>query len=393
MMKPYPRLSQSFAIWSSILLLLLLAIIILAYDLPFQKLKTDSPRPQLSEDFHSSAPGDVLLYTAENFLINNKYMDAWNTLLFAEDEYRKQSRLELLSRVHWMRAKMLHELREFDAALEEIERSATLAERLDLEEYKTESIYLMALNLYGRKEYASTYQLLESKLYDYDDIPSKHALHFHNLAGLSRESAGDLYEAEMHFLTALQFSKRLIPEQYGFLYGNLGHVFAQQGRLSEARQYLALDLEWSVRKQQLGSAASAAYLLAELMSRSTRKMDRQTALQYLHTADSLVLHTDLGGFKMPSDSLWWSIQRAGAQSAGVHNDSAITASRNALNQKRVKEDQRIAARNRFYADGRTQWQRHLASRNNRTQRSGQAASFAAGLILLCAIVLIKPHFI
>jgi hypothetical protein len=29
----------------------------------------------------------------------------------------------------------------------------------------------------------------------------------------------------MHFLTALQFGKRVILEDYGFLYGNLGHVY------------------------------------------------------------------------------------------------------------------------------------------------------------------------
>jgi hypothetical protein len=68
----------------------------------------------------------------------------------------------------------------------------------------------------------------------------------------------------MHFLTALQFGKRVILEDYGFLYGNLGHVYAKQGRLNEARSYLAQDIEWSIRKNRGASAASAAYLIGRI---------------------------------------------------------------------------------------------------------------------------------
>jgi hypothetical protein len=127
------------------------------------------------------------------------------------------------------------------------------------------------------------------------------------------------------------------------------------------------------------------------MSASTQKGYQQAALRYLNTADSLVLLTDIRGLHMPSDSLWCGIQRAGAKKPDVHNDSTLMASRAALNQKQKEENKRIAVRNRIYGDGRAQWQKHLAKRNDWVQYSGQAVSFAAGIILLAAIVLFKPQ--
>ena len=379
------------AIWGSFVFVLLVAILVIAYDLQFMQHIVSEIKQLPLNELQSTQITDALLDTAEQQVNRERHLDAWNTLLNAEDVYRKHNRLELLARVHWMRARMLHELKEFDAANEEIDRSATLAERLGSEEYKAETAYLLATNLYGRREYELVYQLIENRLQDSRAISLKNAIHFHNLAGLSRGKAGDLYEAEIHFLSALDISKHLNQEQYGFLYGNLGHVYAQQGRLNDAKKYLALDFEWSKNNHQFGSASSAAYLLAELLSASNSRRDQIKALLYLNQADSLALLQNAVQISMPSDSLWWRIQLLGTHSSDAHTDLAIIAKRAALNKKRAEEAQSTVKRNRIYEDGRAQWQKHIADRDRSVQRSGQALSFAAGIFLLMAIVLIKPE--
>ena len=94
---------------------------------------------------------------------------------------------------------------------------------------------------------------------------------------------------------------------------------------------------------------------------------------------------------MPADSLWWRIQIAGNHSPDARKDLAIIAKRTALDQKRVEEAQQKATRDRLHQDGRTQWQKHIADRDRRVQRSGQTISFAAGIFILLAIVFIKSE--
>lgn len=386
--------NPSFAIWSSFILFLLTAIAIIAYDLPFQRMNANGF--SLDSAYATKVPqagsNDALLAEAEQHIQEEKFSDAWKTLLIAEDEYRKHDRLELLSRVHWHRARLLQELKEFDGAQEEIDRSATLSERLGSVEYKTETAYLQALNYFGRKEYVSAYELLENWLEAPNTIPGKSALHFHNLAGLSREGAGDSYEAETHYLTALHISRQLNPRQYGFIYGNLGHVYAEHGRLNEAKKYLALDFDWSNRNHQYGSAASAAYQLAQLMGESELDNDKQAALHYLNAADSLYLCAETKDIKVPSDSIWWKIQTAGSQLTHPHTDIALVARRAALDRRLAVHRNNKKIRDSFYATGRAQWREHLHERNESAQRSGYAFSIAAGLWLLISIALLKPKY-
>jgi tetratricopeptide (TPR) repeat protein len=386
-----PHFNPQFAIWSTLIAVILTAICAIVYDLGNQRFLPCRAIQQPVSTPDSTKITDALLDTADHQVDLERYLDAWNTLLNAEDTYRKYDRLELLSRVHWMRARMLHELKEFDAAKEEIERSTTLAVRLGSEECKTESEYLLASNLFERHEYEQAYQLIENRLQESRSIPLKNAIHFHNLAGLSREKAGDPYEAETHFLSALRISKRLNPEEYGFIYGNLGHVYAQQGRLQDAAKYLELDFDWSCRNKQYGSAASAAYFLAKILNASAKNEDKETARQHLNRADSLVLYQNTVNINMPADSLWWRIQIAGKHSPDARKDLAIIAKRAALDQKRVEEAQHKVTRDRLHQDGRTQWQKHIADRDRRVQRSGQTISFAAGIFILLAIVFIKSE--
>jgi len=384
-------IKETHAVWGTALLTSLLMILVIAIDLPNQALVPPSAPPAPLRLVKPFPVDDALLDSAEWQIENQNYAKAWETLLQAEDLFRKYERLELLARVHWLRTRMLHELKEFEAAREEIERSATIAQNLESDEYRTQSHYLLALNFYGRKEYQKAYRLLESYVNGALKAPPKEAIHFHNLAGLCRDRAGDTYEAEQHFLRGLQLSTQLNTENYGFLYGNLGKVYANQGRHEDAARYLTLDFEWSCRADQTGSAASAAYLLAEILSATGALDDRQRALLFLQAADSLVLHAGAQEVNIPSDSLWWGIQRKCLVSFSGVDMPQIQARRSALNRKRAEEVKRTNHTNQLHAEGRNQWKKHTEIRNRRAQISGQSLSFAAGILLLVAVVLFKPH--
>ncbi|MBA4304737.1 MAG: hypothetical protein C0424_10975 [Sphingobacteriaceae bacterium] len=90
-------------------------------------------------------------------------------------------------------------------------------------------------------------------------------------------------EAMASFQTAIEFAKDN-PYSTGYVYGNVGAIFLEQGKPKQAVAYLQKDFNISMQLADFPSAASAAI---DLSSAMLLQNDRKEALHYLKIADSL----------------------------------------------------------------------------------------------------------
>lgn len=90
-------------------------------------------------------------------------------------------------------------------------------------------------------------------------------------------------QAMSSFLTAIEYAQDN-PYSTGYVYGNIGAIFLNQGKPKQATPYLQKDLSVSLQLADFPSAASAAI---DLSSAMLLQNDRKQALYYLRIADSL----------------------------------------------------------------------------------------------------------
>ena len=88
-------IKETHAVWGTALLTSLLMILVIAIDLPNQALVPPSAPPAPLRLVKPLPVDDALLDSAEWQIENQNYAKAWETLLQAEDLFRKYERLTM----------------------------------------------------------------------------------------------------------------------------------------------------------------------------------------------------------------------------------------------------------------------------------------------------------
>lgn len=179
------------------------------------------------------------------------------------------------------------ELNHHDRAATYFEHGLVLARSLPNSELMKYAFNCIIKLEFAHKNYQLAERYAKEAIERFQNEPADMSFHFYNVLGLIDLHMLRWTEAKLKFQNALLAAQTRPEIDKGFIYGNLGSAFIGLRQLDSASYYLQQDLRWSLKRNYVISAYTAAIGLMEVYElRGVPNINEARSLLYI--ADSLV---------------------------------------------------------------------------------------------------------
>ena len=179
------------------------------------------------------------------------------------------------------------ELNHHDRAATSFEDGLALARTLPNSELMKYAFNCIIKLEFAHKNYQLAERYAKEAIERFQNEPADMSFHFYNVLGLIDLHMLRWTEAKLKFQNALLAAQTRPEIDKGFIYGNLGSAYIGLRQLDSASYFLEQDLHWSLKRNYVISAYTAAIGLMEVYElRGVPNINEARNLLYI--ADSLV---------------------------------------------------------------------------------------------------------